>query len=61
MFVIFILISMGSMSHVDSNKWLRRPVEFKGQEPRVNRASVITTCQTNVCYMWIEATRECLG
>ena len=33
MSLIFFLMSIGFMSHVDFKKWLCRPVEFKGQGP----------------------------
>ena len=39
MLMIFFLVSIGSMSHVDVKKWPWRPVKFKGQGPFVIEAS----------------------
>ena len=42
---IFILMSLGSMSHVGFKKWPCRCVEFKGQDP--HRA--VVSMMTKVC------------
>ena len=46
MAIIFVLMSIGSMSHVDFKKWPCYPVEFKGQGPYLSkmffRASIMT-------------------
>ena len=42
MSMIFFLMSVSSMSHVDFEKWLSCPFEFKGQGPQ--RTVRVDTC-----------------